>query len=160
VCGLSPGGPVELNKRQRPRHLRRMRAWVWGLPTALMATGTTVRPILTYVRSGLYLLTTSVRRARGVRTPMDRKGHQSTQRPALLNLLRWAGMDTWRARLLDYAEVATPASQEASLLLVELPTVRRVLDLVGETQSACASLCRGGVQRAHHAFSRGACAAA
>jgi thioesterase domain-containing protein len=113
----------------RWHRLQRMGAWVWGLPTALMAVGATVRPILNYVRSGLYLLTMSVRRKRGARTPTDQK---CTQRPTMLDRLRWAGIDAWRARLLEEAEVATTVSRETSLLLVELPAVRRVLDLVGE----------------------------
>jgi len=41
-------------------------------------------------------------------------------------------MDTWRARLLKEAEVATTVSREASLLLIEMPAVRRVLELVRE----------------------------
>lgn len=56
-------------------------------------------------------------------TRLDRK-------PTALDLLRWAGIDTWRARLLKDAAVAHAVSRETSLLLVEMPAVQRILELV------------------------------
>ena len=47
-----------------------------------------------------------------------------------MDRLRWAAMDTWRTRLLWEADAASAVSQETSLLLVEMPAVRRILELV------------------------------
>lgn len=74
------------------------------------------------MRSGLFLLAASAKRS----------GTPSGGKPALVDLLGWAGLDTWRAHLLKEAEVASIVSQDVSLLLVEMPAVRRVLELVRE----------------------------
>jgi thioesterase domain-containing protein len=47
-----------------------------------------------------------------------------------VDVLRWAALDAWRTRLLREADVASVVSQETSLLLVEMPAVRRILELV------------------------------
>jgi len=102
--------------------LHRIASWAQGLPHRIKEAGSAVNPILSYVHSGLFLLAASARRRRA---PADKK-------PTALELLQWAGMDTWRARLLKEAEVADTVSRETSLLLVEMPAVRRVLELVRE----------------------------
>ena len=132
LCLLDTAAPAhskpQASQRDRRERLQLMRAWVSGLPAKLMATGAMARPILNYVRSGLYLLAVTARRSR-----TERAQRASAERtPTLLDLLRWAGLDTWRASLLDDAEVATTVSRETSLLLVEMPAVRRILELVRE----------------------------
>jgi thioesterase domain-containing protein len=113
------------SRRNLRARLQQLWAGVQGLSTTFVASGSTVRPILNYVRSGLFLLAASAQRERVERRSAD-------QRPTMRELLRWAGMDTWRASLLNDAEVATTVSRETSLLLVEMPAVRRILQLVGE----------------------------
>jgi thioesterase domain-containing protein len=104
------------------RCLQRIASWAQALPNSIRETGSAVNPIISYVHSGLFLLAASARRKRA---PSDKK-------PTAMDLLRWAGLDTWRARLLKEAEVANTVSLETSLLLVEMPDVRRVLELVRE----------------------------
>jgi hypothetical protein len=49
--------------------------------------------------------------------------------PTALDLLGWAVLDTWRKRLLGEAEVAGIVPQESSLLLLEMPDVRRIMSM-------------------------------
>jgi thioesterase domain-containing protein len=114
--------------------LQRIASWVQALPHRIKEVGSAVNPILSYVHSGLFLLAASARRKHA---PTDKK-------PTVLDLLRWAGMDTWRARLLKEAEVATTVSQETSLLLIEMPAVRRVLELVREHRRLARRYCAQG----------------
>ncbi|MGE5334111.1 MAG: amino acid adenylation domain-containing protein [Nitrososphaerota archaeon] len=126
---LDTAAPTPLKRAARGRslsgQLRRIRPQVQELRTRFRKVrtwGPAVKPIITYVRSGLYLLAASRRR---MHTRLDRK-------PTALDLLRWAGIDTWRARLLKDAAVAHTVSRETSLLLVEMPAVQRILELVRE----------------------------
>jgi thioesterase domain-containing protein len=96
--------------------------WVRALSRRIQGLGSVVLPIASYIRSGLFLMTASAKR----------NGTQSEKSPPVIDLLGWAGLDTWRARLLQEAEVASTISQDASLLLVEMPAVRRILELVRE----------------------------
>jgi thioesterase domain-containing protein len=102
--------------------LRRIVSWPPALAKSLKALLALVKPTASYVHSGLFLLAASARR----------KHAPSGQKPTTLDLLRWAAFDTWRTRLLKDAEVAATVTQETSLLLVEMPAVRRVLHLVRE----------------------------
>ncbi|HEX6541515.1 MAG TPA: amino acid adenylation domain-containing protein [Ktedonobacterales bacterium] len=124
---LDTAAPTPLKRAAQGRSLRgqmrRIGPQVQELRTMIRKIrtwGSTVKPILSYVHSGLYLLAASRRR---MHTRLDRK-------PTALDLLRWAGIDTWRARLLKDAAVAHAVSRETSLLLVEMPAVQRILELV------------------------------
>lgn len=98
-------------------------AWIKTLPDRIQEIPSTTRPIVSYIRSGLFLLAASSRQ----------DADSSDGRPALGSLLGWAGLDTWRALLLrEDTEIASTVSQETSLLLIRMPTVRRVLELVRE----------------------------
>ena len=97
-------------------------SWVLALPNRLRGVGSAIKPIASYVRSDLFLLTSSVKRSN---TP-------SNGNPTLVDLLSWVGLDTWRSKMLKEAEVASTVSQETSLLLIEMPAVRRILELVRE----------------------------
>jgi hypothetical protein len=77
-------------------------------------------PIVSYVRSGLFLLVAAAQRGR----------KRSDRQPSPWERLQWAGLDAWREHLLRDAQVAPAVSAESSLLLIELPAVRRVLRLV------------------------------
>jgi thioesterase domain-containing protein len=85
-------------------------------------TAAAVPPIVSYVHSGLFLMAAAAQRER---TPLG-------MRPSMLERLRWAAFDAWRTRLVNDAGVAQAASRESRLFLIELPTVRRVLRLVGK----------------------------
>jgi amino acid adenylation domain-containing protein/non-ribosomal peptide synthase protein (TIGR01720 family) len=111
---------LTLSLRTFTDRLQQAGPWVQAVRASLRTSGSALKPIISYVRSGLLLLMATTRRRR---TPSDSK-------LTALDLVRWAGMDTWRARLLNDAEVARTVSRETSLLLVEMPAVRRVLDLV------------------------------
>jgi thioesterase domain-containing protein len=102
--------------------LQQSASWVSSLPNRIQEVGAALLPIVSYIRSGLFLLTASVKRKRT----------QPSKRPTVVDLLGWAGLDTWRSHLLKEAEVASPVSQDASLLLVEMPAVRRIFELVRE----------------------------
>jgi amino acid adenylation domain-containing protein/non-ribosomal peptide synthase protein (TIGR01720 family) len=102
--------------------LQQGRSWIQVLPNRILQVGAAILPIVSYIRSGLFLLTTSVKQSRT----------RSNRIPTIDNLLGWAGFDTWRSRLLREADVANIVSQHDSLLLVEMPEVRRILELVRE----------------------------
>jgi thioesterase domain-containing protein/acyl carrier protein len=102
--------------------LPQVRSWIRGLPNRIQGVGSAIKPIASYVRSGLFLLAASAKR----------NGTASGGKPTIVDLLGWAGLDTWRTLLLREAEVASTVSQEASLLLIEMPAVRRILELVRE----------------------------
>ena len=97
-------------------------SWVQALPNRLRGVGSAIKPIASYVRSGLFLLAASAKRSDGL----------ASEKPTIIELLGWAGLDTWRTWLLREAEVANIVSQETSLRLVEMPAVRRILQLVRE----------------------------
>jgi hypothetical protein len=89
--------------------------------TALRSAVSAAGPIVRYVRSGLYLLTATAKR----RSTAPDRG------PAMLEMLRWAALDSWRTRLLADADIAPLLSGDALLQLIDLPDVRRVLAFVG-----------------------------
>jgi amino acid adenylation domain-containing protein/non-ribosomal peptide synthase protein (TIGR01720 family) len=123
---LDTGAPVPARALQpQPSlggQLQQVRSWFQRLPNRIRGAGSAIKPIASYVRSGLFLLAASAKRS----------GTPSGGKPAIVDLLGWAGLDTWRAHLLKEAEVASIVSQDVSLLLVEMPAVRRVLELVRE----------------------------
>ncbi|MCL4559494.1 MAG: thioesterase domain-containing protein, partial [Chloroflexi bacterium] len=123
---LDTGAPVSARALQpQPSlggQLQRVGSWIQGLPNRIHGAGSAIKPIASYVRSGLFLLATSVKRS----------GTSSNGKPTIVDLLGWAGLDTWRTLLLREAEVASTVSQETSLLLIEMPAVRRILELVQE----------------------------
>jgi amino acid adenylation domain-containing protein/non-ribosomal peptide synthase protein (TIGR01720 family) len=125
--------PLEPRAALRVR-LKRIASWAQVLPRRIREAGFAINPILTYVQSGLFLLAASSRQKRAA----------ADKKPTVLNLLRWAMMDTWRARLLNDAEVAATVSQETSLLLIELPAVRRVMELVREHRRLARRYCAQG----------------
>jgi amino acid adenylation domain-containing protein/non-ribosomal peptide synthase protein (TIGR01720 family) len=86
----------------------------------IQESGSAVLPIASYVRSGLFLLAASAKRKQAT-------SHGSL---TVVDLLGWAILDTWRKRLLGEAEVAGMVPQDSSLLLVEMPDVRRILRMV------------------------------
>lgn len=96
--------------------------WVHLLPKRILGIGTAIKPITSYVRSGLFLLAASVKQS----------GGPASKKPKIVDLIGWVRLDTWRTRLLKEAEVAITVSQETSLLLIEMPAVRRILKLVRE----------------------------
>lgn len=96
--------------------------WFETLPDHFFGVGSAIKPIASYVRSGLFLLAASFKRG----------GGQAGEKPTIADLLGWARLDTWRTGLLKEAEVATTVSQETSLLLIEMPAVRRILEKVRE----------------------------
>ena len=102
--------------------LTQITSWAEEFPNRLRGVGSAIKPIVSYVRSGLFLLATSDKQISG----------PASEKPTIIELLGWAGLDTWRTRLLKQAEVASAVSQETSILLVEMPAVRRILELVGE----------------------------
>ena len=102
--------------------LTQITSWIKELPDYIQKIGSAIKPIATYVRSGLFLLTASAKQS----------GRPASEKPTIVELLGWAGLDTWRTRMLREAEVANTVSQDASLLLVEMPAVRRILKLVRE----------------------------
>ena len=102
--------------------LQQVQSWFQKLPNRIRGAGSAIKPIASYVRSGLFLLAAAAKR----------RGTPAGGKPAIVDLLGWAGLDTWRAHLLKEAEVASIVSQDVSLLLVEMPAVRRVLELVRE----------------------------
>lgn len=120
----TPSKRITSERSLRDR-LHRVGPRIWALHTSIRKSGSAVKPIISYMRSGLFLLAATTRWRRASADMMDKK-------PTTWDLLRWAGIDTWRARLLNDAEVAQTVSRETSLLLVEMPAVRRILELVGE----------------------------
>jgi thioesterase domain-containing protein len=88
----------------------------------LQGIGSAIKPISSYIRSGLFLLAVSGKRS----------GGPASEKPKIADLLGWAGLDTWRTRLLRESEVASTVSRETTLLLIEMPAVRRILELVWE----------------------------
>ncbi len=102
--------------------LQRSLSCVQALPRRILGVRSAIQPVASYVRSGLFLLAASVKRHRG----------SDSHKTALVDLLGWASLDTWRTRLLKEAEVAITVSQETSLSLIELPAIRRILGLVWE----------------------------
>jgi hypothetical protein len=97
--------------------------WFKTLPGRIQEVPLITRAITSYIRSGLFLLAASSKRG----------ATSSEDRPALSSLLGWAGLDTWRALLLQgQTEIANTVSQEMSLLLIRMPAVRRILALVRE----------------------------
>ena len=97
-------------------------SWVQAIPDRILGIGSAIMPIASYVRSGLFLLGASVKRSSG----------PARKKPSIIDLLGWVGLDTWRTQTLKEAEVASTVSQETSLLLIEMPAVRRILELVRE----------------------------
>ena len=102
--------------------LTQIMSWGEEFPNRLQGVGSAIKPIVSYVRSGLFLLASSDKHVSG----------PASEKPTIVELLSWAGLDTWRTRLLKQADVASAVSQETSLLLVEMPAVRRILGLVRE----------------------------
>jgi thioesterase domain-containing protein len=116
-----------LNRTSHSQSLRKrwrgVPAWIKTLPDRTQEVPSIAKPITSYIRSGLFLLAASSKRDT---TSSDGK-------PALSSLLGWAGLDTWRALLLQgETEIANTVSQETSLLLIKMPAVTRVLELVRE----------------------------
>lgn len=107
----------QLSFRSQLQHIT---SWAQQSPARIQGIGSAVKPIASYIHSGLFLLAASKRR----------NTKPSKEKPTTQELLSWAGLDTWRTFLLREAEVANTVSQDASLLLVEMPDVRRVLELV------------------------------
>lgn len=101
---------------------RNIRAWLQGFLQFIKTARPMIKPIASYVRSGLYLLTVA----------KNRNGGQTKENSNPVRLIRWAGLDIWRFRLLSEAEVASKVAPDASLRLFEMPAVRRILNLVGE----------------------------
>jgi len=103
--------------------LLRFNVWMKGFPDRLRNLISAIKPVASYVRSGLYLLAITAKEADT--SPGDR--------PPFRDVLGWVILDTWRAYLLgEEAEVASTVSQEKSLLLIKMPAVRRILKLVRE----------------------------
>lgn len=109
----------QLSLRDR---LQQSASWVQAIPNRILGIGSAIMPIASYVRSGLFLLGASVKRSSG----------PARKKPSIVDLLGWVGLDTWRTQMLKEAEVASTVSQETSLLLIEMPAVRRILELVRE----------------------------
>lgn len=98
-------------------------AWIKALPDHIQEVPSAIKPITSYIRSGLFLLAASSKQ----------EATLPDGRPTLGSLLGWAGLDTWRALLLrGDTEIASAVSQETSLLLIRMPAVRRILELVRE----------------------------
>jgi len=117
----APGHAGTPLRRLMPRSFGGLIAsWLRSRLNRVQEFGPAALPIASYVRSGLFLLAVSAKHQRT--TPADH--------PTAMDLLAWAVLDTWRTRLLGEAEVASAVSQDASLLLVEMPAVRRILKLV------------------------------
>ncbi len=123
---LDTNAPVPARELQPQSSFRgrltQIASWIKELPNRLQRVGSTIKPITSYVRSGLFLLAASVKRSGGM----------ASEKPTIVDLLGWARLDTWRTHMLQDAEVANTVSQDASLLLVEMPAVRRILKLVRE----------------------------
>lgn len=102
--------------------LHPIHSWFQELANFISSERTALHPIVSYIHSGLYLLAVS----------MKRRNTTPQRKITLLHLLGWAGLDAWRTRLLQEAEVARLIPQEDSLLLLEMPAVRRILELVQE----------------------------
>ena len=109
----------QLSFRSQLQHIA---SWAQQSPARIQRIGSAVKPIASYIHSGLFLLAASKRR----------NTKPSKEKPTAQELLSWAGLNTWRNLLLREAEVVNTVSQDASLLLVEMPDVRRVLELVRE----------------------------
>lgn len=112
--------PVTPPRRSFKDLLQRSVLWFRTIPNNVKGIALAARPVLTYIRSGLFLVAASVKKNRT--TAMGK--------PTILDLLGWSGFDTWRIRLLSEAEVARTVPQDASLLLYEMPAVRRILEMV------------------------------
>jgi amino acid adenylation domain-containing protein len=123
---LDTSAPASVKALQPQTSLRdrptQMASWAKELPDRIQRVGSALKPIAGYIRSGLFLLAASVKR----------RGGPAGEKPTIIDLLGWAGLDTWRTRLLREADVAATTSQETSLLLVEMPAVRRILELIRE----------------------------
>lgn len=123
---LDTGAPVPAKAFQPQPSLRgqlpQVRSWIQGLPNRIQGAGSAIKPIASYVRSGLFLLAASAKRS----------STASNGKPKIVDMLGWAGLDTWRTLLLKEAEVASTVSQETSLMLIKMPAVRRILELVRE----------------------------
>jgi thioesterase domain-containing protein len=97
-------------------------SWVKEIPNRILGIGSAIVPITSYVRSGLFLLSAS----------LNLNGGKVSKKPSVIDLIGWVKLDTWRTRLLKEADVKSTVSQEKSLLLIEMPDVRRILELVRE----------------------------
>lgn len=117
----TPSKSPQPNRSFRER-IRQSLSWVQAIPNRFVAIGSAIRPITSYIRSGLFLMSTY----------RKRNGESVSQKPTLVELIGWAALDTWRTRLLKETEVAGIVSQETSLHLIEMPAVRRILALVRE----------------------------
>ncbi|HET7010422.1 MAG TPA: amino acid adenylation domain-containing protein [Anaerolineales bacterium] len=111
----APAGPGHrsLDGRRLPSTIRRM-------VDQIRMAGSAMLPIASYVRSGLFLKAATA----------GGEAAAAADKPKIADLLRWALLDTWRKRLLQKAEVASAVPAESSLRLVEMPDVRRVLQMV------------------------------
>ncbi|MAT41341.1 MAG: hypothetical protein CL609_03295 [Anaerolineaceae bacterium] len=101
-------------------NLKQVKEWGLSIPNQIQKKWFAIDPILNYVRSGLFLLSSYG----------NRKNGSGQRKPKLKDLLGWAVLDTWRTRLLQEAEIAQTVSQEESLLLIKMPAVRRILKLI------------------------------
>jgi amino acid adenylation domain-containing protein/non-ribosomal peptide synthase protein (TIGR01720 family) len=108
------------SKKSMREKLNQMKDWIESLPYQIQRKWFAIRPILNYIRSGLFLVSKFDNRKNGT----DR------QELKLADLLGWAILDTWRNRLLQEAELAHTVLQEESLLLIKMPAVRRILKLI------------------------------
>jgi thioesterase domain-containing protein/acyl carrier protein len=116
--------PIEIKKinsrRSLESRLHSPMTWIRSLPSRIRKSGSMVHPVTNYVRSGLFLL----------RSSMKSNHPGGNGKPALGDILGWADLDTWRNRLLNDADIKSVVSQQSSLLLVQMPDVRRILNLV------------------------------
>jgi len=103
---------------------RQIKDGIKSLPAQIQRKWFAIRPILNYVRSGLFLVSRFD----------NRKNGSDHLKLKLEDLLGWAVLDTWRSRLLQEAEVAHTVLQEESLLLIKMPAVRRILKLIRKHQ--------------------------
>jgi len=104
--------------------LKQVKEWGLSIPNQIQKKWFAIDPILNYMRSGLFLLSSYG----------NRKNGSGQRKPKLKDLLGWAVLDTWRTRLLQEAEIAQTVSQEESLLLIKMPGVRRILKLIRKHQ--------------------------
>jgi len=102
---------------------RELPVWFKTLPGRVQEVPSITKAITSYIRSGLFLLAATEKQ----------EAASSDDRPDLSSLLGWAGLDTWRAFLLQgQTEIASTVSQEPSLLLIRMPIVRGILKMVRE----------------------------
>ncbi|MDF1530065.1 MAG: thioesterase domain-containing protein, partial [Sedimenticola sp.] len=101
--------------------LLRFMSWVKGLLNGIQDIRSAIEPIASYIRGSLFLL--SIYRKLNTTEPTDKL--------TTGDLLAWTGLDTWRSHLLGVEKGGgSKGFQNARLLLVEMPLVRRILKLI------------------------------